>query len=381
MKRKELAIAPGKTGRKGSRKDGLLELRFNYNKKRYSVYGSSDDELISKGSALYERLEGEAYTPNKDLTLDQFFAEFIESKRKKANTIRSYESTYEKHIKSMLGNKKLSEIETRECLRVRAAAEKKDLSVTTQNYIITVLRIIFNAAVKQHIVDWNPAKAIDRIEADTSATDPEIGIHRALKVEEQTAFMTAARGDFYYEFLAFLLSTGVRTGEASALRWSCVDYDQGVIHIQQTITIDRAYKRTEGTPKTKTSKRDIDLTVQIRELLETQREKMRLLTGVKPGADDYVFLSTYQKPVSTAVINKAINRILRKLEKNDTHIERFAAHALRDTYATRCIEQGMSPQTLKVILGHAHIAMTMDKYAQVLAEQRKEEIKKVSIAI
>lgn len=44
-------------------------------------------------------------------------------------------------------------------------------------------------------------------------------------------------------------------------------------------------------------------------------------------------------------------------------IEDFTVHALRDAFAIRYIEQGGSPQTLKTILGHSSLAMTMDLYS------------------
>ena len=58
-------------------------------------------------------------------------------------------------------------------------------------------------------------------------------------------------------------------------------------------------------------------------------------------------------------------------------IEHFAIHALRDTFATRALESGMNPQTLKTILGHSSYSMTMDLYCHVLADTKAEEMAKV----
>lgn len=40
-------------------------------------------------------------------------------------------------------------------------------------------------------------------------------------------------------------------------------------------------------------------------------------------------------------------------------------HALRHTFATRCIEKGVNPKSLQKILGHAQLSTTMDTYVHV----------------
>ncbi|MCI8889082.1 MAG: tyrosine-type recombinase/integrase, partial [Hungatella sp.] len=59
----------------------------------------------------------------------------------------------------------------------------------------------------------------------------------------------------------------------------------------------------------------------------------------------------------------------------------FTAHALRDTFATRFIEQGGNPQTLKTILGHSSLAMTMDLYSHVLPNTKQQEMDNLKIVL
>lgn len=62
-----------------------------------------------------------------------------------------------------------------------------------------------------------------------------------------------------------------------------------------------------------------------------------------------------------------------------TGIEYFTPHAFRDTFATRAIEAGMNPQTLKEILGHSSYSMTMDLYAHVMENTKQKEMNLIQI--
>ena len=64
------------------------------------------------------------------------------------------------------------------------------------------------------------------------------------------------------------------------------------------------------------------------------------------------------------VKNSSYDTHLYKLCK-EAKIRRFSMHALRHTYATRAIESGIMPKVLQMLLGHASIKMTMDRYVHV----------------
>ena len=90
-----------------------------------------------------------------------------------------------------------------------------------------------NDAVADEIIPKNPAANVKRLKETGNATD---SIHRALTEEEQKQFLKAVRNTDYYEYFAFLLLTGVRQGEASALYWGDVDWENNLIHVRSTLT-------------------------------------------------------------------------------------------------------------------------------------------------
>ncbi|MBP3663872.1 MAG: site-specific integrase, partial [Tyzzerella sp.] len=62
-------------------------------------------------------------------------------------------------------------------------------------------------------------------------------------------------------------------------------------------------------------------------------------------------------PRDTTVVMKFITERIRKKRPD---FEPVTPHTLRHTFATRCIERGMNPKTLQIILGHSTIQLTMN---------------------
>ena len=176
------------------RTDGTLEKRFTIDGKRYSVYGKNQKELIQNEIEMRKTIEMGIYTENKNITLDGYFETWVQQKRGtvKPNSLRSYISSYEKHISPALGKRKVQKLERREITKLQGELKQK-MSVTSVNYIIAILSIILNDAVKDDVIVKNPAAGIKTLKSETKATET---YHRALTQEEQKEFMEEMQNDF-----------------------------------------------------------------------------------------------------------------------------------------------------------------------------------------
>lgn len=93
--------------------------------------------------------------------------------------------------------------------------------------------------------------------------------------------------------------------------------------------------------------------------------------------DDYLFRSTRNLPVwDVRRLNESINFIEANIRAAGHEFPHISCHSLRATFATRAIDAGMSPQTLKEILGHSNYQMTMDLYYHNSGEVRRSEMGK-----
>lgn len=363
------------------RADGTLEKRFTVNGKRYSVYGKNSKEISEKEQELRRDLENNTYIDNKNITLDKYFEYWQQEREKitKSSSLRIYKSRYNNHISPILGGRKVQAIERREVIALQNSLISAGATVTTANNVVITLKNILNDAIRDEIITSNPAANIRPIKEDKEKASETI--HRALTEEEQSLFMEEMKKSFYYELIALLISSGMRSGEAAALTWSDIDYINNVIHINKTVSFDKNNNMIINTPKSKAGVRDIPITANIRTILKQQREKTTLLNGNVISMDNRVFCTVYGHIITNTRVNEAINEALKSLNEQGHTIEPFTAHALRDTFATRYIEQGGTPQTLKTILGHTSLSMTMDLYAHVLPNTKQEEMKKINIVI
>ncbi len=58
-------------------------------------------------------------------------------------------------------------------------------------------------------------------------------------------------------------------------------------------------------------------------------------------------------------------------------IKRLSIHTLRHTFATRCIEGGMKPKTLQMLLGHSDMRVTMGLYVHITEDEKFKEMHEI----
>ena len=188
----------------------------------------------------------------------------------------------------------------------------------------------------------------------------------------------------YYNLFVLALETGMRIGELMALTWNDVDFENRLIYVKYTLCYfskDGKYKFELHKPKTKKSKRTIPLTERAVRALKSQliQKKEIVLKRREPmvGYEDLVFVTKNNCPTQQFIVGACLREIIKKIEKHENlDFKEITPHSLRHIFATRCIESGMNPKTLQVILGHAKLQMTMDLYCHVTDETSYEEMAK-----
>ncbi len=224
-------------------KDGRYVGRYtNRYGQRKAVYGKTLKEVKDKfNKARYEEqfYQGEAKVVHNSMTLNDVFELWIKYKegRVKESTLMLYYSYYTTYIKNTLGNYKIINIDT-PLLEKFFYDLKRTLSYST---IMTIkagtMSGIFKFAIKHQIRLDNPMLGvqIEKTEKD---------VKRKIS-KSQNKYLTKEQIQIFFDFVErknhkkaplykLMLFTGMRAGEAIALRWSDVDFDNRVISINKT---------------------------------------------------------------------------------------------------------------------------------------------------
>jgi len=182
-------------------------------------------------------------------------------------------------------------------------------------------------------------------------------------------------------FIRLVLLTGIRLGELLVLRWEDIDFRTNMLYIRRTL--NRLQKRdlpedytgakTEiviQEPKTENSIRSIPLLPQLMQDLLGWRHVQqadRQMAGEGYMDSGMIVTNPMGGYIEPRTFSDYYHQILEM-----AGLRHFTFHALRHTFASRALEQGMDEKTLSVLLGHYSVSFTLDTYAHVLNDHKWE---------
>lgn len=353
------------------RKDGRWEARYvkDYsedNKIIYGfVYGKSYSEVKKKRNKLVINLDINSIknARKKDNSFNHVIDSWLLQKKLtlKETSYSRYFELINKHIRPQFGNNDVNKIDNDMVSKFILKKINENLSPKTIKDILMILKQIakhgnINITVNGPKVLKKPINILTELE------------QKKLEKYIQNNFDNMELGIF------IALYMGLRIGEVCALKWSDIDFEKEVISIKRTISrvkdfdnsFDKKTKIIFTEPKTDKSKRIIPIPKSILVFLKAIRSKCE--------SSDYYVLTNNAKFIEPRSYYNHYKRILKKIELGG-----FNFHALRHTFATRCIELGFDPKTLMEILGHSDIKITLAFYVHPTNNLKIESMNKLKL--
>ena len=256
---------------------------------------------------------------------------------------------------------------------IHKKTNEKVVKIYSQNVIDKLYMILnkgFKIATSERIIQYN---IMDNESIQKPKAKKENEKVEALTIEQEKELIKVLRNSNhkYKDIILLTLFTGMRIGETLALTRDNIDLKENTITIEKTLTRNKNDKVILGQKtKTKAGQRTIFLSNNVKKLLQN------ILSTNITNMYNLIF---YDYDKNTFVTPNEINCFLKRLNQKYKICSDIHTHMLRHTYATRCIEAGMSAKVLQKNLGHKKIQTTLDTYTSVFEKFNKAENEKYDL--
>lgn len=334
-------------------------------KKRLAEIELGQDPQQEKREARQREL-----TPTLQVFIDGDYAKYQRAQ------FRSADKTLDrlKTICKEFGQTRLDAITAWNFEKWRAKRVKAGRSKATVNRDFGALKSALSRAVEWKVIDHNPLADVKSMRTDTSAKIrylskvEETKLRAALETREAGLREARIRGNQWREVRGYELrpalpafadhlepmmltsiNTGLRRGELFNLHWRNVDLHTKLITV-------------EGSGAKSGQTRHIPLNDEAHGALKQWKAQQQDAHGL-------VFPSRDGKPFTT--IKKAWAGLL-----DAAKIKDFRWHDLRHTFASKLVMAGVDLNTVRELLGHSDIKMTL-RYAHLAPEHKADAVAKL----
>lgn len=234
-----------------------------------------------------------------------------------------------------------------------------DLKVKSLKKHLVVINGALDDAERSGIISSNPARLVQM------PREAEKFVGNTLNEEEAKEALSAAQeeGEPMYAIVILGMVYGLRRSEMCGLRWKDIDFENGYIHVCNTVVKGKSGHIEEESTKTEKSNRYLPLigfTIPyFRDLLQQQ-----ISSGSKC---DKVCQLSDGSPVLPDYMTHKYKEFLAAHSLPDIRV-----HDMRHTAASLLAAHDATPQQAQEFLGHESISTTLDIYTHCLDESKRK---------
>lgn len=372
--------------KKSKRADGRYSIQIYLGKdetgKRIvkTVYGTTQKEAAQKAEEIKAKLGKGLDINSKDKTFKDWVFLFLTSQREMIS--ESEYATKEKRLEffsKAFGNlpvatirpyqieSALSELANENPFTGKPSAKK-----TVSSYK-QVCSQVFKFAIKNRILDYNPADYADLPKGSPSST------RRALSEAERQWIVNLDSNHRAKRAAMIAMFCGLRRGEMTALTWNDIDFEK------KTISVNKSFDLKSGTlklPKTAAGIRTVPMPDNLAEYLK--KEDKTSLYVIVTAKNRMMTADSWKRAIESLLVDLEISHGAaakkNKFEPKPTvfTIAPFGWHDLRHTYATILFEAGVDVLTAQYLLGHSDPSTTMNIYTHLSETQKSRSIVKLN---
>lgn len=333
--------------------------------RKRTLRGISRDEAVRiERDILGKRDRGE---PEVDRRLAPTFKTFAETWVEehgtgwKPSTRAQYEHAIKRWLVPAFGDVRVSDLDEPRVRRLIAQLQERALSPKRINFVVLVARMIVRVAVRRRLIRDDPMAGVRSLREPRTNIDP-------FPPEEIASFL-AATPPHWRPYFTTAFWTGARPGELAALKWGDVDFARGAFRIRAS-----RYRGVEGTPKTESSNRDVDMLQPVLDALQMQRAQQATLRlsaglGTPEAGTDYVFTMESGRCVDPNRLREHVwNRTTTRAK-----LRRRTMYQTRHSFASNALAAGEPPSWVAAMLGHTTPEMLFSVYTRYIPNRTRRD--------
>lgn len=310
-------------------------------------------------------------TPNDAITFEEVATEWLDKRYRRTVKDSTFLATndmfFKLHILPHIGDHKIKKINKR-TLEPVIDKWSKALSRHRFKLVVGYVKKVFDYAAQEEIVANNP---ILKVHIPTKKNSKPKTPSQFYDKNELQHFLTSckghgANGTFWHTFFHFLAYTGLRKGEALALTWDDINFNDGYVDVNKTTATrmgEDGKRELVVHDMTKNGEhRIVTIDKLTTSLLRThklsQPAKTTLIFPALKNNVKHMHGQSAGKAMKSIIVSKGLKVI--------------TAHELRHTHCSLLFEAGISMKEVQQRLGHKDIAVTMNVYAHVTKDRSNE---------
>ncbi len=352
--------------------------------KRRVVYGRTKAEVLAKLREVHNLHAAGTLTDPTALTVAGFLQRWSDTvgKTKRGTTHDRRRVYIDKHIVPYIGAIRLNRLALVHLEAWLGELEREGRSDWTRNQAATTLGTALKRAVRMKLIPFNPA-------ADLAKPRPKEKEVEIFTEGQAKQLLAASAGHQLHALFVLALTSGMRQGELLGLHWPEFDFDAGAVKVTQKLVAKKGGGFTLEPPKSKRSRRTIDLPRVAVDAMHEHRKRM-LAEGhdVKAGpvfvtkTGNFIGKSNLIRQVFRPLLARANARATEAAKVGGTQPDLLPLvkfHALRHTHASTLLARGRNIREVSERLGHANPELTLRVYAHLMPGAGRETAKVLDV--
>lgn len=350
--------------RKDRRWEGRIIVRYDeFGKAKYKSFYAGTYTAVKEKMNSYMTNNTVNFCSPENILISYYVNKWLNivKLRCKISTYNKYRSICKNHIIPVIGKCRIDAL-TLEQIE-HTVGLKAELSAKTQNDILCVIKmILYYAQSEGHMVVNTKGLSIRQSSVQM----------RVLSRDEQktvTKYLLTDT-DLCKAGVYLSLCTGLRIGELCALKRENISFDNMTLSVRgtmQRVQVDDEHSKTKvivTEPKSRKSIRDIPLPEFICDFFKKYYDKL--------SQDTYLLSGRSDRFIEPRLLEYRFRKYMKACSLYDVNF-----HALRHTFATRCVENGFEIKTLSEILGHINVNITLNRYVHSSMELKRSNMEKL----